>query len=433
MPAARSFLVLAPLLATLGPLAACGQTYDLVLQGGRVIDPGSGVDGSFDVAVDDGRIAEIGPAIDADRAERAVGVSGLLVVPGLVDIHTHVFSTAGIRGAWAGDSSVRPDSFSFRSGVTTMVDAGSAGWRNFELFRESVIDTAKTRVLAFVNISGSGMESIELEQSDFDPAAVAALARKHSDVVVGVKSAHFRSPEWTSVDSAVQAGRVAGIPVMVDFGYFLPERPFWELVGERLRPGDLATHCFRAPVPWADEGGTLYPYLRAARERGVGFDVGHGGGSFAFRNAAPAVAQGFFPDSISTDLHVGSMNAAMMDMLTVMSKFLALGMPLNDVVRASTVAPAGLVGRPDLGRLEPGAVADIAVLRVDTGSHRFRDVHGGTVEGTQRLAAELTLKDGEIVWDWNSRTGTDYRALGPAYGVDSPDVQSVPPGRAGGQ
>jgi len=187
--------------------------------------------------------------------------------------------------------------------VTTMVDAGSSGWRNFEFLRTTVIDRAKTRVLALINIAGLGMITDAVEQADFNPDEVARLARKHRDVVVGVKSAHYQSPDWKSVDQAVAAGRAAGIPIMVDFGYFLPERPYWRLVTEHLRPGDISTHCFRAPAPWVDEKGKLYEYFHKARARGVIFDVGHGGGSFVFRNAVPAVAQGFYPDSISTDLH----------------------------------------------------------------------------------------------------------------------------------
>lgn len=418
--AATSLLVLCS-------LQAHGQRYDVVLRGGYVIDPGSGISGNFDVAVAQGRVAAVEASIDPGGEVRSVDVSGLFVTPGLVDIHTHLFSTTGIAGAWAGDSSVRPDSFSFRSGVTTMVDAGSSGWRNFELFREAVIDRASTRVLALINIAGRGMESQEAEQGDFDPAEVARLAVRHRDVVVGVKSAHFQSPEWTAVDNAVEAGKEAGIPVMVDFGRFLPGRPFWELVGEHLRPGDMATHCFRAQVPWVDADGKLYAYLGRARRRGISFDVGHGGGSFAFRNAAPAIGQGFYPDSISTDLHAGSMNSAMMDMPSLMSKFLALGMPLEDIVRACTSAPARQIGRPDLGTLKVGAVADISVLRLDSGDYRFRDVHGGAVSGTQRLAAVLTFKDGEVVWDWNSVTGTDYRELPRDYGVGDQDVLLVPP------
>ena len=420
------FCVAALGLSAVGASLAPAQAYDLVLRGGYVIDPRNGIVGSYDVAVSDGLIAAVERSIDAGRADQVLEVSGLYVTPGLVDIHTHLFSTTGIPGAWAGDSSVRPDGFSFRSGVTTMVDAGSSGWRNFEAFRESVIDRARTRVLALINIAGRGMESEAAEQGDFNPQQVARLARRHADVVVGVKSAHYQSPEWDSVDSAVSAGRAAGVPVMVDFGRFLPGRPFWELVGERLRPGDFATHCFRAPVPWVDADGNLHDYLWRARARGVRFDVGHGGGSFVFRNAAAAIAQGFYPDSISTDLHAGSMNSAMMDMPTLMSKFLALGMPLGAVVEAATSVPAKLVGRPQLGHLGVGATADVAVLRLDTGKFRFRDVAGGAVSGSQRLAAELTLLRGEVVWDWNSRTGTDYRLLKPDYGVGERDALLEP-------
>lgn len=423
----RSFSAALATLLFLWAPSASAQAYDILLQGGYVIDPRNSVAGHREIGIREGRVVAVEPSLARDEAERIVDVSGLFVIPGIVDIHAHFFWTPGIDGAWAGDASIRPDSFSFRTGVTTMVDAGSAGWRNFEAFRESVLDRVRTRVFAFINISGRGMESEELEQGDFAPAQVAALARTHSDVVVGVKSAHYQLPGWESVDSAVKAGRSAGIPVMVDFGWFLPQRPFWELVGDRLRPGDIATHCFRLPVPWADRDGELYEYLGLARSRGVRFDVGHGGGSFDFRNAVPAVAQEFYPDSISTDLHTGSMNAAMMDMPTLMSKFLALGMPLGEVVRASTSTPAQMIGHPEIGHLGVGAEADITALRLDTGSYRFRDVRGGSVTGTQRITAELTLRRGEIVWDWNSRASVDYRELPSDHGRREQDSLLTPP------
>ncbi len=410
---------------------AAAAQYDLVLKGGHVIDPKNGVDAQMDVAITGNKIAAVAPDIGASQATKVVDVRGLYVTPGLVDIHTHLFFTTGAGGAWAGDESIQPDAFSFRTGVTTMADAGSAGWRGFETFRHFVIDRAKTRVFAFINISGLGMltDAAEQEKSEFQPAEVARLAKKHRDVVVGVKSAHYQKPDWTSVDRAVEAGKLAGIPVMVDFGWFLPERPYWQLVTEHLRPGDITTHCFRAPVPWVDEHGKLYDYLRQARRRGVIFDVGHGGGSFVFRNAVPAVEQGFYPDSISTDLHGGSMNAGMMDMPTTMSKFLAMGEPLVEVIRESTANPAVEIQHPELGHLSVGAVADVAVWELRSGDFGFHDAAGGKLSGKQRLICQLTLRDGKIAWDRNARAAEDYKKLGAEYGVRDVDKVVPPPKR----
>jgi dihydroorotase len=388
--------------------------YDLVLQGGRVIDPKNNVDRVADVAIQGGRIAAIGEGLPGTKN---LDVKGLIVTPGLIDIHVHLFATTGVKDAWAGDNSVLPDGFSFRTGVTTMVDAGSSGWRNFETFRHTVIDRAKTRVLAFINIAGLGMMTDLAEQGDFNPKEVARLAKKHPDVVVGVKSAHYQAPDWGSVDAALEAGREANIPVMVDFGYFHVERPFWRLVTERLRPGDIATHMFRGPVPYVDADGNLMGYLRKARERGVKFDVGHGGGSFVFRNADAAVKAKFYPDSISTDLHTGSMNGSMMDMPTTMSKLLAIGVPLVEVIRQSTVNPAMMIGEPELGHLSVGAPADIAVWQLLEGEFGFMDFAGGGIRSQRRLICDLTLKDGKVEWNWNARGAEDWRGLPRTYGV----------------
>ncbi len=344
--------------------------YDLLLKGGHLIDPRNNIDGPRDIGIQNGKIAEVAAAIDPSRARKTIDAAGLYITPGLIDIHTHLFHTTGIRDAWAGDASVQPDAFSFRSGVTTMVDAGSSGWRNFETFRHTVIDRVQTRVLALINITGLGMMNDVTEQvtSDFQPKEVAAIAAKHKDVVVGVKSAHYQPPDWLSVDRAIEAGELAGLPIMVDFGYFLPERPYWKLVTERLRPGDISTHMFRGPVPWVDSQGKLYDYLKQARQRGVKFDVGHGGQSFVLRNAAPAIAQGFWPDTISTDLHAHSMNALMMDMPALLSKIMALGMTLKDAILRATWNPAQEIHRTELGHLTPGATADVAVWSLLNGS-----------------------------------------------------------------
>jgi dihydroorotase len=405
----------------LGLLLAAGvqaQQYDLVLKGGHVIDPKNGIDARMDVAIKSGRIAAVQSNIDPAAAARAIDVDGLYVTPGLVDLHVHVFHTTNVPGAWAGDQSVAPDSFSFRTGVTTMVDAGSAGYRNFDFFRATVIDQVKTRVLAMINVAGYGMMSNYVEQvpGDMLPQRIAKVAAKHKDVVVGVKAAHFEAPAWTSVEKAVEAGKLAGLPVMVDFGFFLKERPYWQLVTEKLRPGDISTHFFRGPVPFVDKNGKLLKYLYAARERGVKFDVGHGGGSFVMRNAAPAIAQGFYPDSISTDLHGGSMNAGMMDLPTTISKLMALGMPLKDAILRSTWNPAQMIRHTELGHLTVNAIADISVWQLAKGNFGFRDQANGKISGKERLLCEMTLKDGVVEWDWNSRSGTDWRKLPPDYG-----------------
>ncbi len=400
--------------------------YDLLLKGGHLIDPKNAIDGIRDLAIRNGRIAAVASHIEPERSRSVIDVSGTYLTPGLVDIHTHLYHSTGIPNAWAGDNSVDPDSFSFRTGVTTMVDAGSSGWRNFEDFRQRVMDRVQTRTFALINIAGFGMISDLVEQGDFNPEEVVRLANKHSDVVVGVKSAHYQKPDWQSVDNAVRAGELARIPVMVDFGYFLPERPYWELVERHLRPGDITTHMFRGPVPWVDASGNLYPYLKRAKKRGVVFDVGHGGGSFVFRNAVPAIENGFHPDTISTDLHTGSRNGAVMDMPTTMSKFLAMGMPLTDVVAAATWKPAQVIKRQKLGHLSIGASADLAIWTLVEGEFGFRDSFDGLIEGNQRFHCQLTLLAGKVMWDWNSRTGRDYRELGTKYGVREEDTLMEP-------
>lgn len=395
------------------PLAA--QDYDLLLKGGHVIDGKNKINAVRDVAIKDGKIAAVEANIDPAKAHKVVNAGGLYVTPGLVDIHVHVYAGTGQRGAYSGDNSVYPDGFTFRSGVTTVVDAGSSGWRNFPDFKDRVIDRSKTRVLALLNIVGKGMggeATIEQDVSDMDATATANRAKEYKDTVVGVKTAHYRGPEWIPVERAVQAGTQANIPVMVDFGTFRPERPYQELVTKKLRPGDISTHMYLGAVPMLDSAGKVNAYLFEARKRGVIFDVGHGGGSLLFRQAAPAVKQGFIPDSISTDLHITSMNAGMKDMLNVMSKFLNMGMALDDVVVRSTWNPAREIKREEFGNLSVGAPADVAVLRVEKGNFGFIDTFGARMKGAQKLGCELTVRDGRVVYDLNGMTREDWNKLG---------------------
>ena len=310
-----------------------------------------------------------------------------------------------------------------------MVDTGSAGWRNLEDFRYRVIDRFATRAYAFVNIVGLGMATSSTEQNidDMDPRRTAEIARQHEDIIVGIKTAHYWAPDWTSVDRTLEAGDLSDSPIMVDFGFFRPQRPYYELVGERLRPGDISTHMYRGPVPCIGSDGKVLPYLHEARRRGVLFDAGHGAGSFVFRNARPCVEQGFYPDSISTDLHTLSMNTGMLDMATTMSKFLVMGMPLVEVIRKSTIDAARVIRRPQHGHLSIGADADVAVLNLLQGQFGYMDSFEGRLEADRRLICELTLKDGEVVWDWNGRSGVDYIEMGDTVGIREGEERVMPP------
>ena len=408
----------ASIVALLVHSAHAQPVYDLLLKGGHVLDAKNQIDAVRDVAVSGGKIAAVAQDIPAERARRVVDISGLYVTPGLVDIHFHA-SAATMASEYTGKDSLRPDGFTFRSGVTTIVDAGSSGWRNFPEFKQAIIDTAQTRVLAMLNIVGRGMggrETVEQDTADMDPKRTAAEAAKYPGTIVGIKIAHYAGPEWIAVERAVEAGKLAHLPVMVDFAAFRPERPFQELVLQKLRPGDIYTHLYLGAVPMLDDQGKVLPYLFEARKRGVIFDVGHGAGSFLFRQAVPAVRQGFLPDSISTDSHVHSMNAGMKDMLNVMSKFLGMGVPLDEVIQRSTWNPAREISREDLGHLSPGGPADIAVLRLVSGDFGFVDSARRRMKGSRKLVAEMTLRDGKVVWDLNGLASEDWDAAASRSG-----------------
>jgi len=395
--------------------AALGaQEFDLLLKGGHLIDPRNQIDAPRDVALVGGRVAAVAPAISPAQAKKVIDVSGLFVAPGFIDLHAHVFTGVDPKsGIGGGLNSLWADGFTFRAGVTTVVDVGSAGWRNFDVFRESIIARCQTRILVFLNIVGHGASRSQQDLTDMDPRLTAEHIRRHPDVLVGVKTAHWRSPTWEAVERSMEAARLAGVPLMVDFGVFMPQRPFEELVGKVLRPGDIYTHLYLPAVPMLDERGRLRSYLLEAQRRGVIFDAGHGQGSFAYRLAVPATRDGFWPDTISTDIHAGNVNRGMKDMTNVMSKFLNLGLPLSEVIARSTWAPARVLRREDLGHLSPGAGADIAVFGVRTGKFGFYDIYGGRATGDRKIENELTLRDGVIVWDLNGRSMDPWENLPP--------------------
>jgi len=388
---------------------AQSQVIDILLKGGHVIDPKNNIDSRMDVAIGDGKIMQVSKDIPSKNAKRVIDVTGLYVTPGIIDMHAHAFHGTNpdsyIADGW---DALPPDGFTFRSGVTTIVDAGSAGWRNFRTFKKQTIDRSRTRILAFLNIVGTGMHGRYEEQdvTDMNPEMAAyMITRLYPDILVGVKSAHYWGPDFTQVNQAVKAGTIANVPVMVDLGEHDPPLSIEELFMKRLRPGDIWTHTY-ANAPGArevpvDENGKVKPFVFEAQKRGIIFDVGHGGGAFHFAQAVPSIQQGFVADVISSDLHTGSMNGGMKDMANLMSKFMAMGLSLQDVIMRSTWNPAKVINRPELGNLSVGSEADVAVFNLRKGDFGFTDVRARKLKGTQRLETELTIRAGRVVWDLN--------------------------------
>jgi dihydroorotase len=388
-----------------GCVALAQPRYDLLLKGGHVIDPKNNIDEVRDVAVAGGRIARVDRNIDPKEATTTADVTGLYVTPGLIDLHAHVY-------VWQkpGGEGVQADAHSFRSGVTTMVDAGSSGWQSFPDFKSRIIDHSKTRILAWLNIVGAGMGTgREDDPSEMDPEKAAATAKANPDIIIGFKSAHYVGPGWEAEEAAVKAGNLTGgLPVMVDFGRINEKRNINTLFLDKLRPGDVYTHCYSGHREEVLSSGKLNPAMAAGRKRGIIFDVGHGAGSFYWYVAVPAYKEKFYPDSISTDLHLNSMNAGMRDMTEVMSKILHLGSSMSDVVRMSTWNPAKEIRRPQLGNLDVGAEADIAVLKVNQGSFRLVDSAGASKAADRRIICEMTVRAGKVVWDLNGRAAPDW-------------------------
>lgn len=387
------------------------QSYDIIIKGAHLIDPKNDLDEPMDLAIKDGKVAAVEKSIDPKMAAQVVNASGMILTPGLIDIHGHnFFGTEPDHYLSNGLVALPPDGFTFRVGVTTIVDCGGAGWRNFDVFKRNIIDNSQTRVLSFLNIVGEGMRGGAYEQdtNDMDAKLSAMVARRYKDDIVGFKVAHFEADEWTPVDRAVEAGKLAGdIPVIIDFGGSAdyPIMSIEELFFDHLRPGDIYTHTFteldrRDPI--VDfKTRELKPFVMEAQKRGIIFDVGYGGASFDFRQALPAIESGFFPNTISTDLHTGSMNNAMKDILNIMSTFLTMGMELPDVIKASTWAPAQAIKREELGHLSVGAVADVAVLNLREGDFGFWDRSGHKISGDKRFECEMTIRDGRIVYNLN--------------------------------
>lgn len=365
-----------------------------ILHGGRVLDPEAGLDGALDVVVEDARIAAIGTAADVPElaGDRRVDVTGRLVLPGLVDLHGH----------WYDGSPYGLDPVAnLRGGVTTAVDAGTAGFSNFGSFRRHTIETAPVRVLAFVHVAAAGLVTTvvgELQDLRYArPREAAAIAREHQDVVVGIKvrlgSEACGENVAAALDAALEAAERAGVRLMVH----IAEGADVRTALRRLRPGDIVTHAFTASGPGIlGDDGRILPEAHAASARGIRFDIGHGCGSFAWSTAAQAMAEGLLPDAISTDLHRYSIEHPVVDLPTTMSRFLALGMPLEAVVTATTAGPAVILGRPDLGTLRVGGVADISVLALDPEPVDLPDAEGVRRSVSPMLRPVWTMAGGVL-------------------------------------
>ncbi len=387
-----------------------GPYYEYLLKGARVLDPGTGRDGKFDIAIREGKIARIASRIDPDSAGKTIRLRGCVVVPGLIDLHTHVFAGSTPNRFADGLSSVNPDHYCPMNGITTVVDAGTSGWRNFEQFKGQIMETSKTRVLAFLNIAGNGMTGKPGEEDTTDMRVEPALEmmRRHPDRIVGVKVGHFERKGGHIWTMARQLADSAQRPLFVEC--HLPDISLQEQL-KGMRPGDIITHTFeqvRERRPVVDSTGRLLAGVLAARDRGILFDLGHGGAGFWYDQAIPAIRQGFLPNTLGTDLHRSSIVGSMKGLPSVMSKCLAMGMTLMETVDRATRRPAQAIGRPDLGRLEAGYVADITVLRILKERFGYPDAGGRRIFGQKRLSVEMTIREGRVIWDLQGRMASDW-------------------------
>jgi len=395
----------------LSPFLSRAQDYDLLLKGGRLIDAKNKIDAKMDVAVKDGKISRVAADIPASAAKKVLDVSGLIVAPGLINIHTHVFAGSN-PGFLDGQSSQLPDAFAIRSGITTVVDAGTTGWRTFPEFKAKVIDPSITRVLAWINIFETGFSSGSGFEPDMGSVSVQKTAetiQKYSEYIVGTRVGHYKGKSWIPFERASEAAKIANVPLFVEC--HMPQYTLQEQL-DHMRPGDIITHSFEnvsERMTVVDEQGKVRPFVLDAQKRGVLFDVGHGGAGFWFNQAIPAFNQGLWPNSFGTDEHRTSMNSGMKNMLNVMSKYLNIGMSIPEVIARGSWNAAESIKRKDLGNLSEGSVADIAVLSIINGKFGFVDSGQNRIHGDRKLEAELTVRAGRIVWDLNGLAANTYK------------------------
>jgi len=386
------------------------QDIDILLKGGHVMDAKNRIDRKMDVAIKAGKIFRVATDIPAGSAKKVLDVSGLIVSPGLINMHTHVYAGSN-PGFTDGTSSQLPDAFAPRAGITTVVDAGTSGWRTFPDFKAKIIDNSMTRVLAFLSIAAGGYSVDKAQENiaEMDVQKTVETINKYKDNLVGVRIGRYDGTEWTPFDRASEAAKLVNKPLFVEC-----HLPMYSLEDQlnKMRSGDIMTHAFEnvsERMTVVDDQGIVRPFVLAAQKRGVLFDIGHGGGGFWFNQGLPSFKQGLLPNSFGTDEHRTSMNSGMKTMLNVMSKYLNMGMTLPDVIARGSWNAAKSIKREDLGNLSEGSVADIAVLSVLIGKFGFVDSGNNKIEGNKKLEAELTIRGGRIIWDLNGLAAIPYK------------------------
>lgn len=386
------------------------QTIDLLLKGGHIIDAKNQINAKMDLAISNGKILKLAANIPAEDAKKVIDASGMYISPGFIDIHTHVFVGPN-AGFGHGSSSVKADDFTFRAGITTVVDAGTSGHKNFPIFKEEVIDRSKTRILSFLNIFAPGMQGTAAEQEDMNALNIKEaddLIQKYPKTIVGIKIGHYYGTDWKPFDEAADLAKKNNRPLFVEC--HIPEFSFEDQLNH-MNPGDIITHSFEnvsERMTIIDDNGNVRPFIWEARKRGILFDVGHGGVGFWFNQAIPSVRQGFKPDTFGTDMHHNSVNSGMKDMLNLMSKYLNMGLSVEEILEKASWSAAKAIKREDLGNLSPGTEADIAVVKILDGKFGFLDAGGFKMEGDKKFQAEMTIRAGKIVWDLNGLAGVSW-------------------------
>ena len=387
------------------------KIYDILIKNGTIMDPANNINSKLDIAISNKKIAKVSKSIDESISKQTIDAKDLIVCPGLIDIHAHSF------GYW---EAIFPDEMCLPFGTTTMLDAGGPGWKTFDRMKDDVIRRSKTRVFSLLNIVGSGMVMDgEQNLSDMDSEATAAKINERRDMLVGVKVAHFEANSWEAIERGRKAAEISDTFIMVDQNP-IKGRSMKELLLNHMVSGDVLTHMYAWGKPIINEKGDVEDFFLKARENGILFDLGHGAGSFSFSMAKPAIDQGFYPDTISTDHHRSSLLSNHSNMPNCMSKMLNLGIPLQLIIEKSTLSPSRVLGLPELGHLGEGSEADVAILKIVDGEFGLID---NGLTGNRKLNAssiienQLTIKGGNIVWDKNGLSFSNYENTPkPDYG-----------------